>query len=157
VSDYERSTTETTLERLPEALRTALDARIESALLTLPPDAPAFLTHNTRLKKRRLLGGGDKDAEHVVALVIGPKDVLVATHGEHRGTAVLAARLEDADTSDPFAALRDRIDDTGVHVGGFPVSGDGGGRGTFFVGLGPPDGDRACTALEDAIRRAKAG
>jgi hypothetical protein len=29
------------------------------------------------------------------ALVLGAKDVLVATHGGQRGTAVLAARLED--------------------------------------------------------------
>jgi hypothetical protein len=156
VPDYERSTAGTTLERLPEPLRAALDARVESHLLTLGPDPTVFLTHNTRRKKRRLLGGGDKDTEHVVALVIGPKDVLVASHGEHRGTAVMAVRLEDADMSDPFASLRDRVDDTGVHLGGFPVSGEG-GRGTLFVGLGPPDGERARAALEDAIRRAKAG
>jgi hypothetical protein len=155
VADYERSTTETTLERLPEPLRAALHERIETALLTVPGDTPAFLTHNTRLKRRRLLGGGDKDSEHLVALVIGERDVLVGTHGEHRGTAVLAARLDDVDTSDPFASL---ATDAGVSVNGFPVSAEGGGtgRGTFFVGLGPPAGDAARAALEDAIRSAKA-
>jgi hypothetical protein len=44
-----------------------------------------------------------------------------------------------------------------VTVAGFPVSGYGAsGRGTFFVGLGEPDGSTARAALEDAIRTAKA-
>ena len=43
--------------------------------------------------------GGDADKAHDSALVIGAKDVLIGTHGEKRGTAVMAARLEDADVS----------------------------------------------------------
>jgi hypothetical protein len=49
------------------------------------------------------------------------------------------------------------LDDDGVTITGFPVSVDGGtGRGSFFVGLGPPDADDARAALTEAIRAAKA-
>jgi hypothetical protein len=140
-------------------------ARIESALLTVPGDAQAFLTHSKRLKKPglfgRLTGTADKDTEHLTALVLGPTDVLVGIHGAERGTSVLAARLEDVDTSsldERLAATGVKLDDTGVTITGFPVSVEGTtSRGSFFVGLGPPDGDRAQEALTDAVRAAKAG
>jgi hypothetical protein len=89
--------------------------------------------------------------------VLGARDVFVATQGEERGTVVLAARLEDVEvgsTADRLAAERG---DEGVTVTGFPVSVEGtSGRGSFFVGLGAPDGERALAALEAAVRRAKA-
>jgi hypothetical protein len=165
VADYERSTTSSTLDELPEPIRGVLRAHVESALLTVPDDAPAFLTHNKRLKKPglfgRLTGTADKDEEHLTALVLAPNDVLVGIHGEQRGSSVLAARLEDADTSslaERLAATGVTLDDDGVTVTGFPVSVDGGtGRGSFFVGLGPPDGERARAALTEAIRAAKSG
>ena len=117
-------------------MRTKADAQ----QLTVADDAAAFLTDSRRLKKPGLLARmtktGDPDTEHRTALVIGAKDVLVCTHGEQRGTAVLTARLEDVDTEDKLAAMRN---DSGVSVNGFPVSGgEGTGRGSFFVGLGAP-------------------
>jgi hypothetical protein len=43
-----------------------------------------------------------------------------------------------------------------MSVNGFPVSGvDGCGRGSLYVGLGPPEGVAARTALIAAIRAAK--
>ena len=87
--------------------------------------------------------------------MLGERDVLVCTHGEKRATAVLAARLEDVDTRS--LGEHSALADDGVSVNGFPVSGDGTtGRGSFYFGLGAPDGDAARAALEDAIRRAKA-
>jgi hypothetical protein len=49
--DYERTTTETTLERLPAELRAVLLERIESALLTVPADAQAFITNSRPLRR----------------------------------------------------------------------------------------------------------
>jgi hypothetical protein len=43
-----------------------------------------------------------------------------------------------------------------MDVTGFAVSGPDGGPGTYHIGLGPPDGDAARAALDDAIRTAKA-
>jgi hypothetical protein len=161
VADYERSTTSTSLDRLPEAIRAAVLARAEASQLTLAEDASAFLTQSRRLRKpglfARLTGTGDPDTEHLTAVVLGAKDVLVATHGERRGTAVLAARLEDIDVGSALDHRAAEMGDDGVTVTGFPTSvGGATGRGSFFVGLGPPDGGDARAALEDAVRRAKA-
>jgi hypothetical protein len=151
MSDYERSTTAATLSTLPEPIQGAVRAKAEQLLLTIAADAPAFLTHSTRRKKR--LFGGDPDKEHLTALVIGAKDILVSTHGEKRGTAVLHTRLDGAEVS--TLALAPAED--GMSVTGFHTSGpDGGGRGSFYVGLGAPDGDAARQALTEAIRAAKA-
>jgi hypothetical protein len=162
--DYERTTTETTLERLPAELRAALLERIDSALLTVPADAQAFITNSRPLRRggllSRLTGSADPDPEHDVAFVIGPSDLLVAPHGERRGTAVLVARLEDLELGSLTATLRARGMDVpeadGVDVTGFPVSGPDGGPGSYHVGLGPPAGEAARAALEQAIRTARA-
>ena len=57
------------------------------------------MTHSRRLRKpgvlSRMTGTGDKGAEHLTALVLGARDLLVATYGAERGTAVLSARMED--------------------------------------------------------------
>jgi hypothetical protein len=163
MSDYERATTSMTLGSLPEPLRAAVRAKAESLLLTVADDAPAFLTHSRKLKRTGMLSrmlGGDTDRAHDTALVIGAKDVLVATHGDKRGTAVLATRLDDAavsSLSERLGATSDVSADDGMSVNGFPVSGgEGSGRGSFYVGLGPPEGGAARTALVEAIRTARA-
>jgi hypothetical protein len=159
--DYERSTSATTLGALPAPLREAVTERATAAQLTLGEDTPAFLTHSRRLKKPglfgRLTGTADVDAEHLTALVLGAKDVLVATHGEKRGSAVLSVRLEDVEVGSSADRLTAAHGEEGVTVTGFPVAVEGAaGRGSFFVGLGAPDGDSARAALEEAVRRAKA-
>ncbi|HEY6888647.1 MAG TPA: hypothetical protein VI300_12735 [Solirubrobacter sp.] len=163
MSEYERATTSMTLGSLPEPIRAAVRAKAESLQLTVADDAPAFLTHSRKLKRTGMLSrmlGGAQDKAHDTALVIGAKDVLVATHGEKRGTAVLAARLDDTDVSAMSARLSELSGasaDDGMSVNGFPVSGgEGNGRGSFYVGLGPPEGDAARAALIEAIRAAKA-
>lgn len=161
MADYERSTTSTSLDGLPEPIRAAVLAQAEATQLTLAEDAQAFLTRSRRLRKpglfARLTGTADTDTEHLTALVLGAKDVLVATHGERRGTAVLTARLEDVEVGSTADRLAAEMGEEGVTVTGFPTSVEGTtGRGSFFVGLGPPDGPEARVALEDAVRRAKA-
>jgi hypothetical protein len=164
VSDYERSTTRTTYERLPEPVRAALVERAAAAQLSVPADAPAFVTASRRLKRpglfARMTGSSDPDTEHLTVMVLGRRDILVATMGEKRGTAVLTARLEDVEAGALEGRLRESglaMPDDGVSVTGFPATGEGGvaARGSFYVGLGAPDGDAARAALADAIARAK--
>lgn len=164
MADYERSTATTSLRALPEPIRDAVLERALGSQITLARDAPAHLTHSRRLRKpgllRRITGPADKDPEHLTALVLGAQDILVATHGEHRGTAVLVARLEDVEVGSPsdiFGAAGAAIEDEGVTITGFPVATEGtSGRGSFFFGLGPPAGETARSALVAAVRRAKA-
>jgi hypothetical protein len=163
-SDYSRSTTSATLATLPEQIRGAVRAKAESLQLTVSDDAPAFLTQSRRLKRSglfgRMTGTADPDKEHLTALVIGAKDVLVCVSGEKRGTTVMSTRLEDADLrslADRLGVAGGKIPDDGMSVNGFPVSSEGTtGRGSLWVGLGAPEGDAAHAALEDAIRSAKA-
>jgi hypothetical protein len=152
-SDYERRTTATTLADLPQPVRTAVAEHAEQRDLAIDPEAPAFLTNSRRLHKpgllARMTGTGDQDAEHLTALVIGARDVIVCTHGEQRGTAVFSTRLEQASVSTlPLAP-----DGDGMSVCGFPVSEE---VGSFYVGLGEPDGDAARNTLRAAIKAAKA-
>jgi len=163
MSNYERSTTAMTLGTLPEPIRTAIREKAEALHLTIAEDAQAFLTLSRKLKPKRGLfgrmsGAIDPDPEHLTAMVIGAKDVLVARHGEQSGTQVLAARLEDADTqgvsAETYAAAGIAPGD-GMSVNGFRHSGER-GRASFYVGLGTPEGDNARDALEAALRRAKA-
>jgi hypothetical protein len=161
MADYAHSTTAATLAALPDPVRTALLEHATAPQLTLTRDAPAYLTRSRRLRKpglfARLTGTADTDTEHLTALVLGAKDLLVATHGERRGTAVLAARLEDLEVGSQVDRLAAARGDQGVTVTGFPVAVEGvTSRGSFFVGLGPPDGDRARLELEAAVRQAKA-
>jgi hypothetical protein len=131
--------------------------------LMLDADALAFVTHSRRLRRPgilgRLTGTGDPDVSHLTVVVIGPRDVVVATHGEQRGAAVLSARLEDVDVAslaDELAGTGIDVADEGMTITGFATSVDGAGaRGSYFVGLGPPDGDAAREALRAAVRAAK--
>lgn len=165
MKEYERTTTASTLAALPDPLREALTARAEEGLLSVPADSPAFLTHSRRLKRpgffARRSPAADPDAEHVTAVVIGPRDLLVGTHGEVRGTAVLHARLEDLDVGDIGTLFRaagvQTPEDDGMELTGFATSGEGGtSRASFYVGLGAPAGEQARTAVTDAVRAAKA-
>ena len=155
--DYDRSTTATSLEGLPDPIREAIVAHAQSRMITLQPDARAFVTRSRRLRKpgllARMTGIGDTHAEHLTAMVIGPRDLLVGTHGAERGTAVLSARLEDVGLDSlTLAPAGD-----GMSVSGFGTSVDGqAGVGSFHVGLGAPAGDDARQALREAVRIAKA-
>jgi hypothetical protein len=101
----------------------------------------------------RMTGSGDTDAEHLTAIVIGTRNLLVCTHGEQRGTSVLSARLEDVGLES--IALAPAGD--GMSVSGFGTSVEGQPRiGSFYVGLGEPEGAAGRAALREAVRAAKA-
>jgi hypothetical protein len=152
--DYRRATTQTTLPGLPAPIRAAILAKAESTQLTVAADAPAFLTHNVRVRKRRLFGPKDPDAEHHVALVIGARDILVCRHGENYGTVALTCRLEDATVAGPMLAAEG---EDGVSITGFPGSAAGvSAAASYYVGLGAPDGEAAKAALTAAVTQAKA-
>jgi hypothetical protein len=160
MSHYDRSTTAMTLATLPEPIRTQIIDEAEALHLTVAPDAQAFLTLSRQRKKKtfgRMLGLADPDDEHLTAMVIGAKDLLVARYGERSGTQVFATRLVDADTrsgisAESYAAAGIPAGD-GMTVNGFRRGGD---IVSFYVGLGAPEGDNARDALEAALRRAKA-
>jgi len=156
-SDYARTTKAMTLVELPLPIRDAIATLAEARMLTIERSAPAFLTHSTRLRKpgllARMTGTGDKDAEHQTAFALGPRDLLVCTHGEQRGTMVVTTRLEDVTVE----ALSLAPAGDGMSVGGFNGSIDGEARvASFYIGLGPPDGTAAEQALREAVRAAKA-
>jgi hypothetical protein len=156
-SDYARTTTATSLGALLSAIRDAMTGHAEARMLTVEAAAPAFLTHSRRLRKpgllARMTGSGDKDTEHLTAIALGPRDLLVCTHGEQRGTTVLSARLEDVGIDNlTLAPAGD-----GMSVSGFATTVEGQARvGSYYVGLGAPDGDAAREALREAVRAAKA-
>jgi hypothetical protein len=161
VAYYERSTTSTALDGLPDSIRGAVRAQAEASQITVATDAPAFLTRSRQLRKpslfARLTGIADKDMEHLTAIVLGAKDVLVGTYGQRRGTVVLTARLDEVEVGSTADRLAAEIGEDGVTVTGFPTTVEGTtGRGSFFFGLGLPDGEDARAALEDAVHRAKA-
>ena len=163
MTGYERSTTATSVDGLPEPLRAAVWERAETALIRLSGETRAYLTRSVRLQRpgllSRLTGTADRDAEHYVALVLAPSDVLVAIHVEQRGTSVLHARLEDC-IIDEFSRLRATARaeaGDGFSLSGFPGWGPEGGRSSFWIGTGPPDGEAARTALIEAIRWEKRG
>jgi hypothetical protein len=142
----------------------AVRAKAESLQLTVADDAQAYLTRSRRLKRiglfGKVTGTADPDKEHLTALVIGGRDVLVCVSGDKRGTTVMSTRLEDTDLralADRLSVVGGKLPDDGMSVNGFPVSSEGTtGRGSLWVGLGPPEGDAAHAALEAAIRSAKA-
>jgi hypothetical protein len=64
----------------------------------------------------------DPDEEHLTALVIGAKDVLVCTSGEKRGTNVMATRLADLRSlADRLGVAGAKVPDDGMSVNGFPA------------------------------------
>jgi hypothetical protein len=157
-SQYERSTTAASRARLPEAVRAELDSHIEGRLLSVDPDAPAWVTHSKKVKRgglfSRMMGGADPDSEHLTIVVIGARDLIWVTHGEKRGTNVMSTRLVETDVQRQPQEL---IIDDGANITGFPTSSDGvASRGSVFFGLGPPEGDRAYEALREVVRAAKA-
>jgi hypothetical protein len=152
-TDYARTTKATTLAELPPPIRDAIATLAEARMLTIEPSAPAFVTHSTRLRRpgllARMIGTADKDAEHDTAFALGPRDLLVCTRGEQRGTIVLTTRLEDLTVEELSVAPAG----DGVSVGGFNGSVEGEARvASFYIGLGPPDGDAAQQALREAVR-----
>src|SRR4051794_37345467 len=101
--DYTRETSRATLATLPAAAQTAVRERIESSLLTIAEDAPAFVTTSRRRRRpavfARMPGPGDPDREHAAPVVIGAPDVIALRAGGQYGPAVLSTRLTEVDVA----------------------------------------------------------
>lgn len=108
-----------------------------------PPASSAF----GRLLRRRA-NPVDPDEEHWTAVVLHPTQLLVATDGAKRGTAVLSVPLLQASiTADTGSG-----DPAGFTITGFP----GEQTGSYYVGLGPePDAAGCISAVQAAIGAAK--
>lgn len=108
-----------------------------------PPAGSAF----GKLLRRRA-NPVDPDEEHWTAVVLHPTQLLVATYGAKRGTAVISAPLAQASmTTDAIDG-----DPAGFTVTGFP----GEHTGSHYVGLGPePDAAGCVSAVCEAIGAAK--
>jgi hypothetical protein len=108
-----------------------------------PPAGSAF----GKLLRRRA-NPVDPDEEHWTAVVLHPTQLLVATYGAKRGTAVISATLARA------SMTTDAIDGDPA---GFTITGFGGEHtGSYYVGLGPePDAAGCVSAVREAIGAAK--
>jgi len=108
-----------------------------------PPASSAF----GKLLRRRA-NPVDPDEEHWTALVLHPTQILVATDGAKRGTAVISLPLTQASlTAEPGFG-----DPAGFTITGFP----GEQTGSCYVGLGPePDAAGCISAVHGAISAAK--
>lgn len=164
---YRRSTRETSLASLPPALADALARHAAAHQLALD-GARLWLTHSENPPAEGFLGKllgrranpVDPDVAHDTVLVLHRTQLLVATSGEKRGTAVLSVPLLQASVSrgSPlpagFASVPGAND--GLSVSGFP--GEHGRPGSYFVGLGPePDAAECERAVTAAIAAAKNG
>jgi hypothetical protein len=151
-------TTRTTqFGQLPEPLRSALIERIAVELLSVPDTTPAYVS--TTVTHRRL--GADTSVTQ--ALVVSGGSLLIAiVQDDADHASVLHARLTDL-------SLRDRLGEalaqlggqaasaaaSGLHLTGFPPEGPSQGVGSYFFGLGSPDGEAVRAAVTEAIGNAK--
>ncbi|MCV7413144.1 hypothetical protein AWC05_11150 [Mycobacterium florentinum] len=108
-----------------------------------PPASSAF----GKLLRRRA-NPVDPDEEHWTAVVLHPTQLLVATEGAKRGTAVLSLPLAQASMTTHTIDG----DPAGFTITGFP----GEQTGSYYVGLGPePDAAGCVSAVHEAIGAAK--
>lgn len=156
---YQRTTRELSLASLSEPLASALHAHAAQHQLDLGTPR-AFLTHSENPPAGGLLGRllgrrdnpVDPDAAHDSVLVLHATHLLVGSAGEKRGVSVLSLPLALASVTRGFpgAAALAGIRDEGVTISGFP--GRHGQPGTYFFGLGQPDGEACFAAVEGALR-----
>lgn len=166
---YVRRTRSLRFDALPAPLATALTAHAGKTQITLDPGLASWLTQSENPRAEGMLGAlfgrranpVDPDAAHEGALVLHATQLLIATHGEKRGTAVLSVPLALASVvrgSGVSAALAAAVpgSEHGITISGFP--GEHGRPGTYFFGLEPGAELEACaSAVESAIAAAKRG
>lgn len=161
---YERSTRMVRFDQLSMPLTQALAQHAEDNQITLADDMPAWLTHSINVPSQSILGKlfgrkgkrTDRDAEHDVLVVLHPRQVIIVTSGEKRGTEALDLPLEHATirVGSPLETRFSAVEDAGFTLGGFP--GDQGKSGTFYIGLGSePAGAECAEAIRAAITEAK--
>jgi len=161
---YQRTTTTADLSTLPPAIEAALRTYADEHQLEVTDDLPAWVTRSLNPTATSFLGKifkrranpTDPDSEHQTLVVLHPTHLIVVVSGAERGVSTLSVPLA-------LASIRDRLvapagGGSDVAEGGFTVGGPLGGdgrQGDFFVGTGPPDGERCRDAIRTAISAAK--
>lgn len=151
---YERTTTRADLSDLTATIAAALREHAESRRLTLTDDLPAWSTRSINPPAASWLGKllgrranpVDPDSEHQTLVVLHPTHLIVVISGAERGVAAMSAPLSLASIEQPESA-------DGFAVSGF--AGDAGRPGTFYLGVGEPDGDECREAVRAAITAAR--
>jgi hypothetical protein len=109
-------------------VRAAVLEDATAAKSTLARNAPAYVTRSRRLRERGVLVGltGTADrghrSEHLTALILGDKDLIVTTHRERPVTAVLATHLKDMQIGSQLRSPLWGPAATSVTATGFPVT-----------------------------------
>lgn len=164
---YRSKTTATTLDAAPAALRGAAIAHAAArqfdltgarCWLTRSENPPAEGFFASLLKRRA--NPLDPDDAHWTLVALHPTQLVIATHGERRGSAVVSLPLAQASLSRHSALVQalspDAPTEPGMVVTGLP--GDAGRPGSILAKLGDdPEGAACYAAVEAAITAAKRG
>lgn len=163
---YRSTTTATTFDRVPAPLREAVTAHAAArqfdvagarCWLTRSENPPAEGFFSSLLKRRA--NPLDPDESHVTLVALHPTQLVIASHGERRGSAVVSLPLAQASISRQSALVQalgggDVPTDTGMFVSGLP--GEVGRPGSLLAKLGDDADGAACyAAVEAAIAAAK--
>ena len=142
------------LSALPADVAAALRDHAASRQLTITDDLPAWSTRSInppassaigRLRGRRA-NPADPDSENQTLVVLHPTHLLVVNSGAERGISALSVPLAIASIEAPESP-------DGFGVTGF--AGDGGRPGSYYLGVGEPQGAECREAVRAAIVAAK--
>ncbi|QMU20609.1 hypothetical protein FOV72_10100 [Gordonia rubripertincta] len=151
---YQRTTVRADLSALPADVAAALRDHAASRQLTITDDLPAWSTRSINPPASsaigRLLGRranpADPDSENQTLVVLHPTHLLVVNSGAERGISALSVPLAIASIEAPESP-------DGFGVTGF--AGDGGRPGSYYLGVGEPQGAECREAVRAAIVAAK--
>lgn len=151
---YRSTTRATSFDALSDPLRDAIVAHAASHQLTLD-GARVWLTHSVNPAGEGMIAKlfgrrsnpADADAEHWTCLLIAKSQIVVATHGAARGTAVLSVAAASASARwgaplPAMAASANLPQDAGFSITGF--AGSEGRPGVMFVKVSDDEAGREC-------------
>jgi hypothetical protein len=167
---YRSTTRATSLDALSGPLRDAIVAHASSHQLTLD-GARVWLTHSVNPPGEGMIAKlfgrrsnpADADAEHWTCLLIAKSQLVVATHGAARETAVLSVAAANASVrwgatlpAMAMAASANLPQDAGFSITGF--AGSEGRPGVMFVKVSDDEAGRECfDAVGQSISESKGG
>ncbi len=158
---YVRRTRSITLSEVHATLARSFREHAEKKQLRLEP-VRCWLTQRENPPARGIFGklfgkranSADPDHRHATLLMLHSTHILVGTHGEKRGTAILSAPHQQLSLSEASGQLA-AASGPGFTLTGF-LGAVHGQPASYFVGLGPEPDARAClTAVKDALVKAK--
>lgn len=155
---YQRTTKECAFNELPPVLLEAIRQHMQTESLG-NIETPTQLCCQTTSKKLpqsffanlkdRLLGV-DPDDEHTTAVLLTPPWLIIAIHGDSRGTTVFSLRLNQIQFNEFNGTAQ--IEDQGLNITGLM---QGPERSQFFLGLGTePAAEKFKTRLRQAYEQA---